>query len=85
MLNTLYKKGHPPHTFFTPITKNLFTVQEMGKFFLICITIFAFIFFLVTTMKVEEVGADTLVIILACILPLLGLAWIVYICVERDM
>jgi hypothetical protein len=85
MHTTIYKKDYPPHTFFTPIINNFFTVQEMDKFFLICITLFVFIFFLITTMTVEEVGADTLGIIMACILPLLGLAWIVYICFERDM
>jgi hypothetical protein len=85
MHTTLYKKDHPPHTFFTPIINNLFTVQKMGKFFLIYITLFVFIFFLVTIINIEEVGAYNVGIIMVCILPLLGLAWIVTICFERQM
>lgn len=67
------------------ILNNLLTVQKMDKFFLIWITLFVFIFFLVTIINIEEVGASNIGIIMVCILPLLGLAWIVTICFERDM
>jgi hypothetical protein len=57
----------------------------MAKCFLICITILAVILLLIYNIDEEEIGADGLKYIIVIVLLLLGFAWIITICLDRDI